>query len=129
MRFKPFWRNIIWAAIIFILCAVPGDELPKTNAIQIPHFDKIVHYGMFFIMGIFLMAEFRIQTKLKRVTILIISILLIGIYGGAIEFLQQNYFVNRSGDYMDLLADILGSITGIFFFVFLTRLFKKFIAK
>jgi len=121
MKFKPFWRNIIWAAIIFILCAVPGDELPKTNAIHIPHFDKIVHFGMFFIMGIFLMAEFRIQTKLKRNTILIISLLLIGIYGGAIEFLQQNYFVNRSGDYMDLLADILGGITAIILYPWLKK--------
>jgi len=67
------------------------------------------------------MAEFRIQTKLKRNTILIISLLLIGIYGGAIEFLQQNYFVNRSGDYMDLLADILGGITAIILYPWLKK--------
>ncbi len=68
-----FLRNIIWALVIFVLCSVPGDSLPQTSMIQIPHFDKMVHFGLFFIMGIFLIAELRYQTKLTRVSIAFIT--------------------------------------------------------
>jgi VanZ family protein len=118
---KLFWRNILWAIIIFILCSIPGDDLPKTSLITIPHFDKIVHFGMFFIMGIFLFAELSIQTNLKRISITGIILLLITTYGGLIEYLQQNYFVHRSGDYWDLTADILGGVFAIIMYPWLKK--------
>lgn len=121
MKFKLFWRNIIWALIVFVLCSIPGDDLPKTSAIHIPHFDKIVHFGMFFIMGIFLMAELQIQTRLKQFHIVIITVGLIALYGGAIEYMQQHYFTNRSGDYVDLAADVLGGIFAVILFPFLKK--------
>ena len=121
MKSKLFWRNIVWALIVFILCSIPGDDLPKTSAIHIPHFDKIVHFGMFFIMGIFLMAELSFQTKLKQAYIILITVLLIAAYGGAIEYLQQHYFTNRSGDYIDLAADILGGIVAVILYPWLKK--------
>jgi VanZ family protein len=121
MKNKLFWRNIIWALIVFILCSLPGDNLPKTSAVHIPHFDKIVHFGMFFIMGIFLMAELSFQTKLKRSQIVLITVLLIAMYGGAIEYLQQHYFTNRSGDYVDLAADVFGGIAAIILYPWLKK--------
>jgi len=121
MNTKLFWRNVLWAIVIFILCSVPGDNLPKTSMIAIPHFDKIVHFGMFFIMGIFLFAEFSIQTRLKRFSIVVIVLCLIAIYGGFIEYLQQNYFVNRSGDYGDLFADVFGGIVAIIIYPWLKK--------
>jgi VanZ family protein len=121
MNTKLFWRNILWAIVIFILCSIPGNDLPKTSMITIPHFDKIVHFGMFFIMGIFLFAELSIQTNLKRITITGITIFLIAIYGGLIEYLQQNYFINRSGDYWDLTADILGGVFAIIMYPWLKK--------
>ena len=113
MKSKLLWRNILWAVIIFILCSIPGDDLPKTSMVSIPHFDKMVHFGMFFIMGIFLIAELRYQTNFKKPTRVTIALSLITIYGGFIEYLQQNFFTNRSGDLVDLLADILGGIMAI----------------
>ncbi len=113
MKRKLFWRNILWAIIIFVLCSIPGDDLPKTSMIGIPHFDKMVHFGMFFIMGIFLIAELRYQTKFKKAIRVGIALSLIAIYGGFIEYLQQNFFTNRSGDYWDLIADVLGGIFAV----------------
>ncbi|WP_321319743.1 VanZ family protein [Labilibaculum sp.] len=121
MNTKLFWRNILWAVVIFILCSIPGDDLPKTSIITIPHFDKIVHFGMFFIMGIFLFAELSIQTKLRRVYSAGIILLLIALYGGLIEYLQQNYFVHRSGDYWDLFADIFGGVIAILIYPWLKK--------
>ena len=114
-------RNIIWAIVIFILCSVPGDSLPQTSAIRIPHFDKMVHFGLFFIMGIFLISELRNQTKLSRLTVSIITLSLIAIYGAVIEVLQEHYFVRRSGDTWDLLADVTGGVFSVLMFPFLKR--------
>lgn len=116
-----FLRNIIWAIVIFILCSIPGDNLPHTSMIEIPYFDKMVHFGLFFIMGIFLIAELRYQTKLSRISIAFITFALIAIYGGAIEILQENYFTNRSGDFWDLCADVAGGVTSVFMFPFLKK--------
>jgi VanZ family protein len=121
MKIKLFWRNILWAIVIFILCSIPGDDLPKTSAINIPHFDKIVHFTLFFIMGIFLFAELNFQTRLKHLKIAGIILSLIAFYGGLIEYLQQNYFTNRSGDYWDLMADIFGGIIAILLYPWLKR--------
>ena len=121
MKNKLLWRNIIWAIIIFVLCSIPGNDLPKTSALSIPHFDKIVHFGMFFVMGIFLFSEISIQTKLKRISITSIILLMIAIYGATIEYLQQNYFINRSGDYLDLLADVLGGIIAVIMYPWLKK--------
>ena len=118
---KLFIRNIIWAIVIFVLCSIPGKELPETSLVVIPHFDKIVHFGMFFIMGIFIYSELSIQTALKRSWKTIFTLSIVVFYGGIIEYLQENYFENRSGDYIDWLADALGGMFAIFLYPFLKK--------
>lgn len=121
MNTKLFWRNILWALVIFILCSIPGDDLPKTSLITIPYFDKIVHFGMFFVMGIFLFAELSYQTKLKRIPIILVVLFLIAAYGGIIEYLQQNFFIHRSGDYWDLFADVTGGLFSVLLYPWLKK--------
>ena len=116
-----FIRTIIWAIVIFVLCSIPGDDLPQASMIQIPHFDKMIHFGLFFIMGIFLISELRYQTKLSRMSIALIVFAAIAIYGGVIELLQEKYFINRSGDFWDLCADAAGGATSVFVFPFLKK--------
>ena len=50
------------------------------------------------------------------------------IYGGIIEILQSKFF-NRSGDYYDLIADILGGFFGAIIYPTVLRLFKTKIGK
>jgi len=113
MHSKFFIRNVIWALVIMLLCSIPGDILPNTSMNRIPHFDKIVHFGMFYIMGIFLCSELRVQTKLKNFQIGIITVGIVALYGGAIELLQHFYFRYRSGDLIDLISDISGGIMAV----------------
>ena len=63
-KYSLLWRNIIWAGVIFFLCAIPSDSIPDPK-LNIPHLDKVVHFGMFFIMSIFLCSELRYQTRLS----------------------------------------------------------------
>jgi len=106
-------RNIIWAIIIFVLCSMPGDSLPQTSMVQIPHFDKMVHFGLFFVMGILLISELRYQTKLGTYHIATVVFVVVAVYGGTIEILQEHFFINRSGDFWDLCADVTGGLCSV----------------
>ncbi len=117
---KYLIRNIIWCIIILVLCAIPGDTIPSTS-INVPYFDKIVHFGMFFMMGVFLCAELRYQTSLSYTKTTILTVILVAIYGGIIEVLQHYIFIKRSGDYYDLIADILGGLVATFIFPWLKK--------
>ena len=83
-KYSLLWRNIIWAGVIFFLCAIPSDSIPDPK-LNIPHLDKVVHFGMFFIMSIFLCSELRYQTRLSLRKIYLIAIGFSFIYGGLIE--------------------------------------------
>lgn len=125
------WRNIIWAEIILFLCAIPSDSLPDPK-LNIPHLDKVIHFGMFFIMAIFLCSELRYQTRLSLRAIYSIAVGFSFVYGGLIEILQANYFL-RGGEWGDLVADVLGAVAGCLLYPtakiqkdkFVTRLRKK----
>ena len=123
-------RNILWAALIFILCSIPSPSVPKVG-ISIPHMDKVFHFTLFFIMALLLYGEFHYQTKLRNSMIFLVVILCCALYGGVIEILQETHF-NRSGDWWDWISDILGAISGCLFYPFskkiktrLCRLLKK----
>lgn len=103
-------RNLCWAGVIFFLCAIPSSSIPDPK-LNIPHLDKVVHFGMFFIMSILLCSGLRYQTKLSLRDCYLIAIGFSFAYGGMIEILQYKYF-HRGGDWWDLFADVLGGIAG-----------------
>lgn len=117
------WSNIVWALIIFILCAIPGEDIPNPG-LNIPHLDKVVHFGMFFIMSVLLAYVLEAKTRLPLRTIYLLAIATALVYGGAIELLQH-YFFNRGGDVWDWLANILGGIAGCLCFPLSRRIFPS----
>ena len=103
----PLILCILWTILIFVLCTLPQHKLPKIN---IPHIDKAAHFVFFFVQSVLLCLLFRI--KRKKIFFFILSATFLAfIYGGTIELLQQNYF-HRTGDWYDLLADVLGGFIG-----------------
>ncbi|WP_165024456.1 VanZ family protein [Dysgonomonas sp. ZJ279] len=121
---KYSWPPAIIAAIIFYLCClIPSDDVPNS---EIPHFDKIVHFCMYF--GLSLVASsYYIYEKKGKVIILkliIFAIIIPIFYGGLIEILQDVFF-DRSGDWFDLLADMLGSLAALPFALSFRKLLLK----
>lgn len=113
--------NIAWILIIFILCAMPSEDIPDPH-INIPHLDKVVHFGMFFIMTILTVYPLELYSSLSRNKIYTLTIVIAFCYGGAIEILQH-FFFNRGGDIWDLTADVVGAIVGCLCYPRVKRIF------
>ncbi len=116
--------NIAWAIVILILCALPKQDIPDPN-LDIPYLDKVIHFGMFFIMALLLCRgiEYRSSFNLKKT--LPVVVIIVSIYGGLIE-LMQHYFFHRSGDVWDLFADVLGAIAGCLSYPTVKQVFAGF---
>ena len=117
--------SVAWAILIFVLCTMPMNDLPGT---KIPYQDKAAHFGIFFVQSILLSLLFNFQAKKSYFQIILLSTLLAFLYGGLIEILQSEFF-NRSGDFYDLVADILGGFCGAMIYPTILRLIKPGIKK
>lgn len=107
----------------FTLWALSSGPVPVKTGVEIPHLDKVVHFGYFF-GGAGLLAAFlyRLQAPapdwLKIFTILILVMTCVG----SLDEFHQSLVPERSGnDAPDLTADILGAIAGFYTFKRLHR--------
>ena len=64
---KGFFRNylavIAWAAVVMILCGIPGNDIPDLSFIDWMQPDKFVHLFMFGILNFLLIIAFARQFK------------------------------------------------------------------
>lgn len=108
---NPELCAISWATIIFILCATPGRYIPTASWLEILSFDKFVHAGIFFVLCCLC---FLIVIKRNQTNALLYIYLLVGIcYGALLEFMQANYFSERSADWQDIVANSTGCLLSL----------------
>jgi VanZ family protein len=124
---KLFIISLIWAILIFIVCAIPGSDLPKPSFLRIPHFDKIAHAILYFPLAIFILAEFDLASRLfLKLAGPVFTMIIIAIYGGLIEICQEFIFISRSAEIADFFFDLIGGMSGIlFYYLFLQALFQR----
>jgi VanZ family protein len=118
---KLYLPGVLWALIILVLSGYPGNKIPELPVLQI---DKIVHAFMYAVLAICMAIPSTQQffIKNKRWSIRW-KIILFGVfYGGLMEVLQTNIYINRSGNWYDFLANTLGAILGILFFPYLLKI-------
>lgn len=106
--------SVLCGILIFILCVIkiPQQEVP----INFPHFDKIVHFTMYFTFSILYIFENLLSNpakKKKPLILYLITIFLSLMIGGVIEIIQSDLTTYRSGDIIDWLFDMSGAITAI----------------
>ncbi len=122
--FKYSWPPAIIAVIIFYLCClIPTRDIPEVDIEFFIPTDKVVHFLMY--LGLAGVASFNyIYDKNGHIIILkliLFAILIPIIYGGAIEIIQAEYFPERSGDWYDFLADVLGALASLPFSLWFRR--------
>ena len=106
-----FIPMIVWAALMFVLSAIPGDS------INLPVFwnaDKFAHIFVYFILAILLLfALIWSQRSISFIESALLTFLVSIAYGGIIEILQQYVFINRNGDFLDFIANSIGAALGV----------------
>ena len=106
---------IVWTLIIFILCCTPGKYVPTAHWLELLSFDKFVHASIFFTLTfLWLLVGFK-KNKLSLSIMIFIIIACIG-YGGLLEIMQAKVFSERSGDWLDFIANSFGCLIGVCFF-------------
>jgi VanZ family protein len=102
---------LLWAIVIFILCATPGQYIPSANWLELLSFDKFVHAGMFFILASLLFVAV-VSHNQSRATIFIYLFACI-VYGIFLEIMQATCFSNRSADWKDVVANSFGCLLAL----------------
>jgi len=112
MKLIYFWKPLLWLAIICYALFIPADDLPLEPFFRIPHFDKIVHFGLFFVFCLFLLRPLK---RLKFQYYLLAPLISI-ILSALLEFSQHVLSTSRSSDIKDFIANSLGVISAVVFF-------------
>ena len=112
-NFLTYWFPIvIYCLLIFIQSSYPAIK----NAPELPYIDKVLHCVAYALLGALFLRAFktsRIKNNVKLM--LILSVLLSSLYGVSDEIHQ--YFVPyRDAEIMDVLADTLGGIMGVYIY-------------
>lgn len=113
-----FWSIcfVLWFILLNLLSHGNKFHPPGRFFLDIPHFDKIVHFGFFFGGAGLLSAAlfFRKKTSWQKLTLIVtITLSVIGIW----DEYHQSFFENRTGnDPWDWLADTLGAFCGTLVF-------------
>jgi len=116
-KFLFYWFPIlIYCLLIFIQSSYPSPE----SVPDWPYIDKLLHFTAYALLGALFLRAFRtlrIKNNLKLVMIL--SILLSSLYGISDE-IHQHFVPYRNADFMDALADMLGSVCGVYVYQLLS---------
>lgn len=118
---------IIFATILFvpinfhpeeyILKLNPFNWLENANSMQQFIVEKVPNIILFVPLGFFIPIVFKRQRKLFKTVLISFSIIF------SVEFIQ--YFIGRSADIVDILANLLGVIIGYVIYKLLDNLCKS----
>ncbi len=95
---------------------MPVGDFEKPAILDIPHLDKLVHFGMYFILTSALILDISKYFDYQTKTTFIIAGSISFITGGGVELIQKYLLSDRTGDILDMLANVLGLSASLLFF-------------
>ncbi len=95
---------IAYAALIFFMSSLPGDELPE---MPFWSFDKILHSVEFGLFGILLYRAFRFPRPVSKPYA---ATLAVGIPYALLDELHQLFVPGRYCDVFDFIMDVVGIV-------------------
>ena len=87
---------------------------------QFPYIDKLAHLAAYALLGVLFYRAYRAHIKNNLKLVMLLSIASSSLYGITDE-LHQHYVPYRNADWMDVLADVLGSILGVYAYRFINE--------
>jgi len=108
--------SILIAAIILYLSMANSHTFDKVP-INIPNFDKFVHFGMYF--GLMSVLIFENRKAIKSNGNLFLISLIPFFYGIIIEIMQSALTTTRTGSIYDALANSAGILVSVFLWLWI----------
>lgn len=94
---------------VAIICYLSFFQPPQTSMNEVPYIDKLVHICMYGGLTTVLWIEYLFhQSTFRFKTFLLGSICFPVCLSGGIEILQSQCTDNRSGDWLDFIANVIG---------------------
>ncbi|MEO6168861.1 MAG: VanZ family protein, partial [Chitinophagales bacterium] len=111
---KNFWLFLFWMCLILYLSFVPLQDWPQPSIFQKLHIDKAVHFTMYAVLSFLLLRSiFRQQMKrLPRYGTRVAAVIFSAGAGVAIEVFQPLLTDYRQFEWMDMMANAIGAISG-----------------
>lgn len=110
------WCAVLWTAVIFGLCCMPGKYIPTNDWLELLSVDKLVHASIFFgLTCLWLVHLYKLQ-KVNTVSVSLVIISCVS-YGGLLEIMQATLFSQRSADWLDFIANSFGCLMGLLFYM------------
>lgn len=117
----PFSLLIICAICYLSLCTMPETELD-----DVPFIDKWVHICMYGgLSGVLWIEYVRAHRSIKFMKALLPTVIFPLALSGTMELLQAYCTTTRSGDWLDMAANSIGVILGMFAGYYIIRPFIK----
>lgn len=120
LKLKWIWV-VLWTAFIVYALLSPSDGIPLFPWMNFKGFDKLVHFVLFAVEGALLIVALNSKRTLLAMAIIVGFCV---VFGGALEIAQFYFVEGRSGDFWDLLADMLGASVGAAFVYFLLSKYR-----
>jgi VanZ family protein len=124
---KSFWKTITWALVVLILSTLSGQKVDELPFSHVPHFDKLVHFTMYFIFTFLLLLDLSkyLGKTISWKQIIIFSALGAIAYGGIMELLQEIPKLRRSTDIKDFIANSTGAISAVFLYKYTSAIYNR----
>jgi hypothetical protein len=107
---KKHFLTIIITLVILYLSLAPADNFDKVP-INIPYFDKFVHFSMYLaLMSVIIFENRKKIRELRQIFILALYPVFLGI---TLEILQETLAYGRTGSIFDEMANLTGIITSV----------------
>ena len=107
---SSYIKAFIWATLIFIGSAISGDSLNGVKFINIPGFDKIIHFTWYFVLCLLIISGVTKQKGILPFSQIILITIICFAYGGLLEIIQGTIFNKRSQGIFDFIANCSGAI-------------------
>lgn len=120
------WNNkysILVAILILYLCLASPDTFENVPIYNIPFVDKLVHFGMHFLLMSVIILEHRKSLKTSDRLFMIALIPLF--YGILLEILQLTLTSSRSGSFYDVIFNTAGMLSSLLLWLWIRPLLKE----
>jgi glycopeptide antibiotics resistance protein len=110
LRFHRGWF-FLWCLVIILIYFWPGHRIPGGGFLSKYHFDKIIHFALFFtwLLLYFWSNQLQRWPNFFNTTNAIVSFFFVAI---SFEILQGFWGVERTFDFRDIVANCLGATIG-----------------